>query len=67
MQPHERRRARQAKEGVGISAGIQESLTLRCPGGASKGGAGALVVDECKKQRCGVSFEASPCGLRTSG
>ncbi|OWO96862.1 hypothetical protein B5E41_00790 [Rhizobium esperanzae] len=47
-----------------IQRGVQESLTLRCPGGASKGGAGALAADGCKQRRCGMSFEASPCGLR---
>ncbi|TBG44747.1 hypothetical protein ELG77_00645 [Rhizobium leguminosarum] len=48
-------------------AGIQESLILRCPQGASKDEAGVPALDACKEQCCGVSFEASPCGLRTSG
>ncbi|NKM80698.1 hypothetical protein GFL84_25910 [Rhizobium leguminosarum bv. viciae] len=49
------------------SAGIQESLILRCPAGASKGEAGIPASDLCKEQRCGVSFEAPAFGLRASG
>ena len=39
----------------------EESLILRCPGGASKDEAGALTVDGCKEQGWSVSFEAPVC------
>nr|KZA98526.1 hypothetical protein A4A59_26980 [Rhizobium leguminosarum] len=46
---------------------IQESLILRRPVGASKDEAGASTSNGRKEQRCSVSFEASPYGLRASG
>ncbi|MBB2700338.1 UNVERIFIED_ORG: hypothetical protein GGI66_005045 [Rhizobium esperanzae] len=48
-------------------ADAQESLTLRCPAGASKGEAGAPSVDGGKEQRWSMSFEAPAFGLRASG
>ncbi|ANL34902.1 hypothetical protein AMC79_CH02847 [Rhizobium phaseoli] len=45
-------------------ADAQESLTLRCPAGASKGEAGAPSVDGGKEQRWSMSFEAPAFGLR---
>ncbi|MBB2794063.1 UNVERIFIED_ORG: hypothetical protein GGD58_002927 [Rhizobium pisi] len=47
-------------------ADAQESLTLRCPAGASKGKAGAPSVDGGKEQRWNM-FEAPAYGLRESG
>ncbi|MEH2696934.1 hypothetical protein ELI00_00580 [Rhizobium ruizarguesonis] len=43
---------------AGECVGIQESLILRCPAGASKDEAGIPVSDLCKERRCDVSFEA---------
>ncbi|TAX97274.1 hypothetical protein ELH83_12625 [Rhizobium leguminosarum] len=55
--------------GIAFSHGgnIQESLILRRPVGASKDEAGASTSNGRKEQRCSVSFEASPYGLRASG
>ncbi|NKK98597.1 hypothetical protein GFL84_35090 [Rhizobium leguminosarum bv. viciae] len=48
-------------------ADTSESLILRCPARGLEGRGGRAVSDARKEQRYGVSFEAPPFGLRTSG